>query len=66
MELKDWQFNMFIERLDKIIELLELRRSIDQARIELKNSDYSECNCAFHSPGESTAGWHCPVHGHKF
>ena len=64
-------------RLDKIIELLELRNSIEVARDEMRNGVPHAtsitggvypptCNCADHKSGESTGGWHCPVHGQQF
>ena len=61
-------------KLDKIIELLELRNSIAGARNEMLTgkveiqipgtSDTNLCNCGNHKTGESTGGWYCPVHGH--
>ncbi|MCK5616393.1 hypothetical protein KAR91_81780 [Candidatus Pacearchaeota archaeon] len=67
------------EALRKIIELLEIRNSIETARNQMRRGtiyfDHSEvfpdnptkyCNCDAHMPGESTGGWHCPVHGQQF
>lgn len=62
-----------MKKLDKIIELLELRNSIAVARNEMLMgkveiqipgiSGTNVCNCGEHKTGESTGGWHCPVHG---
>jgi hypothetical protein len=66
-----------ITQLDKIIELLELRNSIEVARDQMRNGipyvisitggTYPPaCNCGDHKSGESTGGWQCPVHGQCF
>jgi len=49
-----------IERLDKIIELLELRNNIYQGQFELKAGDYVYCTC--HKKGQTSAVEVCPIH----
>lgn len=68
-------------KLDKIIELLELRNSLERARGQMRSgavmhthemvfnpqgADTLPCNCGSHKAGELTGGWECPVHGHCF
>ena len=55
-------------KLDKIIQLLELRNSIAVARNEMLQGVecISPCLCKEHKTGESTGGWSCPVHGQCF
>lgn len=54
-----------IERLDKIIGLLEFMESINNAKSEMKNGEYAEnpfmCNCS--QKGKTSAVITCPVHG---
>ena len=47
-------------RLDKIIQLMELRNSIHQARNEMRAGEYLNCTC--HKKGETSAVNPCPVH----
>lgn len=54
-------------KLEKVIELLELRNSIEVARDEMRAGAKSldngtQCICAQSKTG-STGGWICPVHG---
>ena len=61
------EFNRITTRLDKIVELLEFRNSIEVARDQMRDGTVSLlCNCSRHKRGESTAGWDCPVHGQQF
>ena len=56
-----------IQRLDKIIKLLE-----KQAAAGISIREYSAissepiCNCRKHKRGYSTGGWICPEHGQQF
>uniref|UniRef100_A0A6M3LA36 Uncharacterized protein n=1 Tax=viral metagenome TaxID=1070528 RepID=A0A6M3LA36_9ZZZZ len=48
-------------RLDKIIQLMELRNSIYQAQNEMRAGEYLNCPC--HNKGKTSAVNPCPVHG---
>jgi len=51
-------------RLDKIIQLMELRNSIYQAQNEMRAMRAGEyLNCTCHKKGETSAVNPCPVHG---
>ena len=51
------------EKLDKIIQLLELRNSIYQAQYELKAGEYIPIQCTCHKKGQTSAVEICPIHG---
>lgn len=53
------------ERLDKIIELLELRNSIERAKTQMKEGEYAPAPsfCTCHKKGKTTATETCPIHG---
>jgi len=55
------------ERLDKIIELLEIRNSIFQAKNELTigqycSNPYSAPKCTCYKKGQTAAAEYCPIH----
>ena len=58
--------NKMTEKLDRIIELLELRTSVESARYEMVAGEapaapVAICRC--HEKGDSTAVLTCPLHG---
>jgi len=58
-----------IQRLDKIIKLLEKETKLPMTlRIVPPSSSITGeiCNCHLHKSGESPGGWYCPVHGQCF
>ena len=59
---------LVIQRLDKIIKLLEPPIKNRMLRIvPPSGSNTGEiCNCHLHKSGELTGGWYCPVHGQCF
>ena len=52
---------VMLEKLDKIIELLEFRNNIYQVQQELKPSEFAD-KCTCHKKGKTTANEYCPVH----
>ena len=48
-------------QLNKLIELLEIRKSIDQARLELQIGEHTGCTCS--EKGKTSAVMTCPIHG---
>jgi len=61
---------LVIQRLDKIIKLLE--KEIEEPPMTFRiippsGSITGEiCNCHLHKSGELSGGWYCPVHGQCF
>jgi len=61
------EIHSLFHKLDKIIELLELRNSINQGRLELtRGVDYvshDKVFCICHMKGKTSAVEICPIHG---
>jgi len=53
-------------RFDKIIQLLEFKNAVAQAKLELKRGEYAPDSflaCTCHKKGKTTAVEYCPIHG---
>ena len=53
-------------RFDKIIQLLEFKNTVFQAKFELKKGEYAPdpfLMCTCHKKGKTTADEYCPIHG---
>jgi len=66
-EMDKEQFDTIMKKLNEIsMAILSL------TRIEIKydyNNDKTAdaiCTCPLHREGQYTAGWWCPIHGHRF